>query len=407
MKTLLAYDKLELTSREITPEGYLRAPATLARTGVQTYLAHELGLDGEGMDPMKPIRLYRPPEEVFNPQSMESFNHQPVTVDHPPEGVTAANWSKLAVGDAHGIVRSGNNMDGVLIVRDAKAVKIVQQDGKTALSNGYNFDLDLTSGTAPDGGAYDGIQRNIRGNHIAIVDAARCGPACRIADHQPKGDSAMATRKITVDGIPGEADDAICAAIDKQVKDLADTKTALKIALDAVKGIKIGDKTFTLDELVALVSTQTKQIEELKKDVMTPAARDAMVADWAKTISEAKRLSPDVTTDGKTCLQIRRDVLKAVGDKNPVAKEISAAVLGAKTIEDGDADTIRSAFNAVAASVKADAVDATSARASDKAVADALTGGTGTQKLSANDAKPTGRSAFLERSANAWQGNKG
>jgi len=174
-------DTITVSSRKITDHGFLEAPAILARTGVQQYTRRELGItDG---DPTSIIRLYRPADEVFNPESMSSFEANPITLNHPKGNrVAADNWRNVAVGDVHGVHQSPDGMAGRVVIRDARAVKAVQQDGKTALSNGYTFTLDPTPGTTEDGQVYDGIQRNIRGNHVAIVDVARGGPICQIAD---------------------------------------------------------------------------------------------------------------------------------------------------------------------------------------------------------------------------------
>lgn len=406
MIKLHADDLFTLTSREITAEGYLRAPANLARCGIQDYLAHELGLDTlMGMDPTRRLRLYRGPEEVFDQASLSSFENQPITINHPSGGVSAANWRQTSVGDVHQIARRGDIMVGVVIVRDEKAVKTVLDDGKTALSNGYDFELDLTPGVAPDGQKYDGSMKNIRGNHVAIVDAARCGSACKIADHNPEeGTLKMANRQIVIDGIPGEADPAIAAAVERQTKTLADTMKALDAAnasLAATNQIKVGDQTFTVDQAAKKIADQAAEIETLKKDVMTPAARDAMVADWVKTLDEAKRLVPAIVTDGKTCLDIRREVVDTVSAKNPMAKAVADAVMVGKDAKTAEPETVRSAFNAIAAAIKTE--DGTTSRASDATVAAALTGKDGIDKVA--DEAPTGRAAMMARSQDAWKGN--
>ena len=40
----------EKTSREITPEGYLKVPARVSRVGLQNYRAGEIGIDGYHKD---------------------------------------------------------------------------------------------------------------------------------------------------------------------------------------------------------------------------------------------------------------------------------------------------------------------------------------------------------------------
>jgi hypothetical protein len=391
-KTIQARDAMSLTSRHMTDEGYLVAPGNMARTGVQEYRAYELGLDADGMDPMKVIRLHRPAEEVFDPASMASFENKPITIEHPPVAVTADNWRDLAAGEVHDVARSGDLMTGTLLIRAKDAIEAVQS-GKVQLSNGYNFELDMTSGSTADGRDYDGIQRNIRGNHVALVDSARCGSACRIADSNfsdKEGNTmADAKRKVTVDGFSLEVDDTAANAIETLTKQRDEARTVLdslkKNATDA-EGLKVA-----LDNALA-------DIETLKKDVVTPDARDAMVADWSKMIGDAKRLVPALVTDGKTCLAIRREVIGTVAANDPTAKAVADAVLAGKTLESAEPEIVRATFNAVAAAVKTEATDAS---ANDAALADALVGDAKT--TDAKQETMTGREKFLAGQANAWQ----
>lgn len=390
-KTIQARDAMSLTSRHMTDEGYLVAPGNLARTGVQEYLAYELGLDADGMDPMKVIRLHRPAEEVFDQASMASFENKPITIEHPPVAVTADNWRDLAAGEVRDVSRSGDLMTGTLLIRAKDAIEAVQS-GKVQLSNGYTFELDMTSGSTADGRDYDGIQRNIRGNHVALVDAARCGSACRIADSQPnlEGNTmADAKRKVTVDGIPLEVEDTAAGVIDTLVKqrdEARDALTPLKAKAAEADGMKVA-----LDKAHA-------DIETLKKDVVTPDARDAMVADWSKMIGDAKRLVPALVTDGKTCLAIRREVIGTVAANDATAKAVADAVLAGKPLESAEPEIVRATFNAVAAAVKTEATDAS---ANDAALADALVGDAKT--TDAKQETMTGREKFLAGQANAWQ----
>lgn len=405
-KTIQARDFMSITSRQMTAEGYLVAPGNLARCGVQDYRAYELGLDADGMDPMKVIRLHRPPEEVFNPASMASFENKPITIEHPSVAVTADNWRDLAAGEVRDVTRSGELMTGTLLVKAKDAIEALQA-GKVQLSNGYTFELDMTPGQTADGRAYDGVQRNIRGNHVALVDAARCGSACRIADSQPtEGVTTMADakRKVVVDGIPLEVDDTAAAAIDKLVKQLGDAVAAKDAAEKKIGGsitVTLGDKsiTYTGPELIKVLDAKDAEIAQLKKDVVTPEARDAMVAEWSKLIGDAKRLVPELVADGKTCLAIRREVIGALVAKDATAKAVADAVLAGKALDAAEPDHVRATFNALAASVKTEANDAET-RAADAAVADALTGeGKGKETKT----ELTGRDKFMASSAQAWQ----
>ncbi len=159
------------------PEGYqicLNVP--VARTGTQEYLSEELGLEDEG--PVIPV--FRPEEEVFSPACMASFEGMPVTDDHPsfPEGVTAENIRYLQKGHAHNI-RRGKGAESDLLLADLiitdPGLEEEIMNGKREISCGYNYVL------SREGGRY--IQREIRGNHVAVVDAGRAGPRVCIRDH--------------------------------------------------------------------------------------------------------------------------------------------------------------------------------------------------------------------------------
>lgn len=160
------------------PEGYLLClNVPVARTGTQDYLPEELSLPpGSSF-----ISVYRPEEEVFSPETMASFEGMPVTNDHPPEGVDTSNIRALQKGHAHNVRRgSGEESDLLLadlIITDPHLIDLIL-DGKREISCGYTYEL------CEENGQY--IQRKIRGNHVAVVDAGRAGPRVSIKDNKPE-----------------------------------------------------------------------------------------------------------------------------------------------------------------------------------------------------------------------------
>ena len=164
------------------PEGYLLClNVPVARTGVQEYLPEELGLPGNGPPGNSEmfVPVYRPPEEVFSPETIASFEGMPVTNDHPPDGVDIGNIRALQKGHAHNVRRgSGEESDLLLadlIITDPVLIDLIL-DGKREISCGYTYEL------CEENGEY--IQRKIRGNHVAVVDAGRAGARVSIKDHK-------------------------------------------------------------------------------------------------------------------------------------------------------------------------------------------------------------------------------
>ena len=196
-------------------------------------------------------------------------------------------------------------------------------------------------------------------------------------------------RTIVVDGIPMQVSDQAAAAIDKVTKERDEARTQAKTAADKLGAIKVGAKSYTLDELVKLANDQATQIATLKKDVMTPEQRDAAVADWAAMQATGKRLAPNVALDGKTCYAYRKEVVGHIVANDEKAKATASAILGAKTIDAADEDTVKTVFNVLATTTAS--VDAGDS-ANGANVAAVLVGDS---RANSNAPAYVGRAAFL------------
>ncbi len=188
---MLLHDHLALDAAQTrrTADGYLVTRARAARDGIYQYLGAEVDPEGKRFKASDTVKVYRPADEVFAKDSVASFLAKPVTNDHPSQPVTADNWSRYAKGAVMAarkdVLSDGEYLAFDLTIMDSAAIADIQR-GKRELSNGYACDLDWTAGVTADGQAYDAVQRNIRGNHVAIVDRGRAGSECRIGDGLPQ-----------------------------------------------------------------------------------------------------------------------------------------------------------------------------------------------------------------------------
>ena len=169
-------------NREKTPEGFLLCRnVAIARTGDQLYGRNStpvaVGPDGFAV-------VSREADEVFRPETIESFNGKPVTNDHPAGDVTPANWRLLSKGTVlHPRRGEGAESDLLmadLLICDHEMIQLVL-DGKEEVSCGYDADYVQTA-------VGRGKQVDIVGNHLAIVEAGRCGGRCSIKDHAETGE---------------------------------------------------------------------------------------------------------------------------------------------------------------------------------------------------------------------------
>lgn len=331
------HDALTLDAPRRTKDGFMGVRARAARAGIYEYLGSEVDPQGSRFKASDVVRVYRPAEEVFAADSVASFLAKPVTNDHPSVPVTADNWRQHARGAIMGALNDGQYLAFDLTIMDRDAIDAIDA-GKRELSNGYNCDLDWTAGTTPEGQAYDAVQRNIRGNHVAIVDRGRAGSACRISDSKPFAacdanpailadlNKGNVMKKIVLDGLQVDLSDAdaVAAAVTKlqdQAKASADEADEYKKKMAAKDG-----------EIAAL----TKQLADAKA-AAEPAAIDKLVADRAALVSTVKALESAIVTDGKTDAQIRRELVEAkLGDVGKALDD--AAIPGAFAVLAKDAE---------------------------------------------------------------------
>jgi uncharacterized protein len=178
-----APEKLGRT-RRVTPEGFLLCEGVpIARTGEQVCGSHELmDLEPSGSDQ---IIVSRPPEEVFSDRTVTSFEGEPVTINHPPRGVDPANWRSLAVGHLQNVRRGTGIEDDLLVadilVTEASAIEYVNKN-LPDVSAGCDADYNQAQ-------AGQATQRNITGNHLALLAGGRgrAGPRVAFRDsREPK-----------------------------------------------------------------------------------------------------------------------------------------------------------------------------------------------------------------------------
>ncbi|ABY40536.1 hypothetical protein 2.44 [Burkholderia phage Bups phi1] len=180
--------------QSITPEGFLLCEAVpIARVGAQDYAYFELP-EIEAKDGV--IVAERTADVLFSPETLASFEGKPITIDHPPDFVTPANFKSVVVGFVMNVRRGEGDQSDLmladLLIFDAEAIRLVQLKVLAQVSNGYDADYEqIAPGRAR--------QVVIVGNHVALVKSARCGPVCSIGDGSsnllPTGDASMATKK--------------------------------------------------------------------------------------------------------------------------------------------------------------------------------------------------------------------
>ena len=277
-----------ITSREVTDEGFLRVPGYVAKTGIQNYLASELGLDG---GPLRIVPVYRPASEVFNTDSLSSYDGVDITLEHPDQFVNSDNYNKVSKGVVRGSgIADGDHVRCELIVKDKDTIQRIN-DGKCELSAGYTALYEHAPGEAPCGSPYEFIQRNITINHVAVVDRARAGHTARIFDNE-----GVEMKKLKI----GDSEIEVPAVVAQHIAQL----TADKDTAEADRDTAQADLKLEKDEREKL----EKEKDEREKE---STVKDAQVVVGDKA----------ATFDGVTALDVKREALAkiciSVADRSP------------------------------------------------------------------------------------------
>lgn len=309
--TILFKDLGTVSSRKTTKEGFLTVVADFARIGIQEYFVGELPRDQIPHDlrddPYAVVKLLRPENEVFSDASMQSFSKKPITDNHPPFDLDAKNYKDFQVGLSGDVVTKNQDRLRVpLVIQDVDVVKEVK-GGKDQLSAGYSAKVVWSPGVHDTFGAYDAIQSDITGNHIAIVSKARGGKSVRINDSwsdfdktiNKKGSIPMTIKK-KVQGITIEFSDQGADAVDGLITALTDSEKSLK-------------------EVKQLLTDEKKKTEKLqgeldaeKKNAFSDADIEAKVTERVTVIDHARALVPKLDPTGKTLVDIKKEAIKGV-----------------------------------------------------------------------------------------------
>ncbi|ATW45293.1 DUF2213 domain-containing protein [Glaesserella parasuis] len=179
--------------KEVDTNGWFEVKDNpLSKEGVFLYRGNQIilpdGSRASNTDDLIPV--YRPADELSNPEAIDSFKLVPWVDEHTMLGSEELGLTPAERKGVSGVV--GEDVyfkDGVLYgnikaFSENLARKI--ENGKKELSLGYRCSYERSSGEW-NGQKYDYIQRNLRGNHLALVDKGRMGAEVRVMDSQETG----------------------------------------------------------------------------------------------------------------------------------------------------------------------------------------------------------------------------
>lgn len=350
--------------RTIDDNGHLRVAKTIiSKAQVDPYYGREIpGYEELGLDPDRIYNLLRCPEELA--KAADSFKGKQLLLKHTP--VDSKDPQKELTIGAIGsdVVFEDGKLYADLTSWDDEAISLIQSGKMKELSAGYAYTPDMTPGEF-EGKAYDGVMRNLSGNHVALVERGRIGADAVISDSLPfemrltnmklkKGAGqliAARLRKIAQDGVSEEATEELVREVAENIehKPAYDEDKLRELAGDNYELIKklIGGEAVAEDEQTQAERDNESEAERLKREEEGLKEREERerkdrerdrreVEDEAKPAMDAATIAADVESRINAKYSARDAVEPIVGriamDGFADAKEIYAYALKQKGI---------------------------------------------------------------------------
>lgn len=201
------------SARKVDLNGWMTVEGNpISKEGVYDYLGSQIpGYPGK---PDDIVKVYRPMEELMRPETIESFKLLPFIDDHKWLGEKGIDTGSLPFT---GITGEGVYADAPYLRSNLKVfseeLKADIIAGKVELSPGYLYDVYLQPGVW-NGQPYQYVQRNLRGNHLALVMTGRTGADVAVMDSndtKPQGKKKMTLEELLA--AIGKLDDVAKAAL--------------------------------------------------------------------------------------------------------------------------------------------------------------------------------------------------
>jgi 8-oxo-dGTP pyrophosphatase MutT (NUDIX family) len=181
---VFAFDRESVRQKDADDRLHLTT-TNISKANVCPYLGKEINevMAGEpGWKELQNDRIYqllRHPEEIRKAQ--DTFNNLPVLDEHQP--VNAADHKPELVIGSTGTDASFSHpyLSNSMVIWAKPAIDEIESGARKELSSAYRYRADMTPGNY-EGADYDGVMRDIVGNHVALVKAGRAGSDVVVGD---------------------------------------------------------------------------------------------------------------------------------------------------------------------------------------------------------------------------------
>ena len=328
----LAFDRG--TVRTIDTDGRMHVQVSnISKSTVNPYRgaeiprSQELGLDDDGI-----YWLYRDPKELE--AAAPTFNNLPLLKTHVAVSADKPRNDLIVGSTGTDAAFSAPYLQNSLVVWDSQAIAGIESDAQRELSCAYHYVADMTPGKI-DGQQYDGVMRDIRGNHVALVEQGRAGPDVVVNDSNPFRNlttmkstrTAVAVRgALTAYLRPKLAADAAPSDLNALVRGVTQATIAkdLQRVVAGTSKLKLAqDMQIDSEELLDILESATEGIDDevVAGDEETDEEKEARLAKEAKE----KKTSSDEKDDDVEKKESKAAMDAAIASaKSEVVKQMQA-----------------------------------------------------------------------------------
>lgn len=344
----------------------------ISKSGVYPYLGSEIpGAE----DPDRIYYVYRPAEELARQETIDSFKLMPFIDEHEILGKSGMPAERKGMQGTIGeqVYFDEPYLRGNIKIHSSAAQSLIKA-GKVELSPCYGCDWVKGDGTF-DGKPYQYTQRNIMGNHLALVEEGRTGPDVAVQDH----------RKFTLDSaelLPMEFTPEQLAQLKALIAEMMGTKTGDE---DPVKDpAKDEDPAADADpekdpakdeDVVVEPEVTTEQAGAAEEAVTASEEAQAAIEEVAAAIEEVAAAAEEVVAAADSKRKPAQDKLtkakaKLAGARTKHARLAADAKLKTRLAKDGamvrQIDALQKQIKALQAKPAQDSVAATISMVADR-----------------------------------------
>ena len=275
--------------RSIDSNGFMHIKySPFTKEQVAPYYGREIpGWEAAGLQADKTYYGYRSAEELSKPETVESLNGIPVQFRHHPDFADApAKETRVGAAGTDAEWKRPYLFNSMTIYDD-KAKSVINNGFMRELSLAYQYKPEFKKGTF-DGKPYDFIMRNIRANHIALVEEGRAGKDVLVYDSKPitkaevqNMDEKEILKNATAAlqallALQKKSEDTLDGAVDGIIGKLGD-----RVTEDEKKEIR--DSIMALGEKFKGDACKDEKPEELKDEEETEETAEAETEETEKT----------------------------------------------------------------------------------------------------------------------------